>query len=90
MVPPSTGCNRTISAKAPGSLYEDRTHPPGSKDRCPNQLGEQTIFADETGLEPITLPLTRERSAIELFILFIRRPDEIRTHASPDGTVGIL
>ena len=43
MIPASTGCNRTISAKAPGSLYEARTHPPGSKDQYPNQLGEQTI-----------------------------------------------
>lgn len=44
MFPPSTGCSRTISAKAPGSLYEDRTHPTGSKDQRPNQLGEQTIL----------------------------------------------
>lgn len=44
MIPASTGRSRTISAKAPGSLYEDRTHPPGSKDQCPNQLGEQTIM----------------------------------------------
>ena len=44
MIPASTGCNRTISAKAPGSLYEIRTHPTGSKDQYPNQLGEQTIL----------------------------------------------
>ena len=44
MIPASTGRIRTISAKAPCSLYEDRTHPTGSKDRRPNQLGEQTIL----------------------------------------------
>jgi hypothetical protein len=43
MIPASTGCNRTISAKAPGSLYEIRTHATGSKDQRPNQLGEQTV-----------------------------------------------
>ena len=83
MIPASTGCSRTISAKAPGSLYESRTHPPGSKDQCPNQLGEQTIFADEERFELSTPPLTGERSTTELFILFIRRPDEIRTHDPP-------
>ena len=36
MIPASTGCSRTISAKAPGSLYEDRTHVSDSKDRRPN------------------------------------------------------
>lgn len=51
IIPASTGRNRTISAKAPCSLYEDRTHPPGSKDQCPNQLGEQTIFADDERFE---------------------------------------
>lgn len=56
------------------SLYEARTHPPGSKDQHPNQLGEQTIFADEERLELSTLPLTRERSAIELFILLFVDP----------------
>lgn len=69
MIPASTGCNRTISAKAPGSLYEDRTHPTGSKDRRPNQLGEQTIFADDERLELSTLPLTGARSTTELIIL---------------------
>lgn len=71
MIPASTGCNRTISAKAPGSLYEDRTHPTGSKDRRPNQLGEQTIFADDERFELSTLPLTRARSATELIIRLV-------------------
>ena len=64
MIPASTGCSRTISAKAPGSLYEIRTHPTGSKDQRPNQLGEQTILRmmknsnpDFVGTGFSTLPL---------------------------------
>lgn len=78
MIPASTGRNRTISAKAPCSLYEDRTHPPGSKDQCPNQLGEQTILRmmkdsnpDFIGTGFSTLPLTGARSTTELIIQFI-------------------
>ena len=85
MIPASTGCNRTISAKAPGLSWPGETRTHNLRIRSPTlfQLNYGPVFvADEERFELSTYPLTGERSAVELFI-HLCWPDENRTHTPP-------